>query len=195
MNEVSILYIIVALIFCSCNKEDSNLVETEKVAVADSSDKQIIPVWGKWILRSGKLYMENLETKQKFVYDHFDSTKTTSSLRYSGAMFDIEVIQKDFTTWSFYSGNGGDYGTFILNDSTQNLYALNITQSNWTIIEHPTATVATMQMGGSARPISAYIDDYDNNLVKFYIQEVYESIDGYNVKYFNELVFQKIESW
>lgn len=47
------------------------------------------------------------------------------------------------------------------------------------------------KLDGSSRPLSAYLSDYSENSVNFYVQEAYGSIGGVNYKYFSELTFVK----
>lgn len=81
MFEVNtVVCVILFLGFISCTKQDYTVVEKQesKVEISDSSEQQLIPLEGLWILRSGKLFLENLETNEKTVYNHFDSTAHTS---------------------------------------------------------------------------------------------------------------------
>lgn len=135
------------------------------------------------------MYMENLETGEKTVYEHFDDTKTVSSLRYEGQMFEFERIVVDSTVWSFISPDHiPNMGEFWLNYDSLNPYGFNLTTSNMSIVEWSTGPT---QLGGSSRPLSAYLSDYSDNSVNFYVQETYESIGGVNYKYFSELTFVK----
>ena len=106
------------------------------------------------------------------VYDHFSSTKPTSSLRYSGAEVEFETIEQNVTTWEFIAPpNYQGYGQFILDGDTLQPYGLYILNDNWSIVEDPTATTGTTQLGGSSRPIQAVVSNYDNNQVVFTVQE------------------------
>jgi hypothetical protein len=189
----SLIYLIIAsfLVLTSCKKEDiqpNSQVPTEV--------NQEIGIYGKWVLVGGSMYVENMETGQKTKYDHFGLGKTTSSLNYDGSLFDIEAIEVNVTTWSFYQPPSvPGYGDFVLNGDTQNPYGFYVTKNNWTIMENPQSTSANMQMGGSSRPITATICDYSDSTVYFYIQEGYTSIDNQNYTYISELKFKKIESW
>ncbi len=180
--------------FVSCEKETIEPVQTEEVSVTPVEE---IRIYGKWLLLDAKMYVENIETHQKTVYNHFDVNKTVSSLRYSGSIYEIEDIEQNVTTWEFHQPlNIPGNGEFILNSDTIQPYGFYVTKSNWTIVEHPLAFMnGGTQIGGSSRPIDALILDYDENVVNFYIQMTYESIDGYNSKYFNELTMIKIEEY
>ena len=188
-----LIYLVSALVLTltSCHKEVIQPNSQPTVLV-----DQEIGLYGEWLLVGGSMYMENLETGKKTKYDHFGPGKTISSLDYNGSDLDIEVIEVNVTTWSFYQPLVvPGYGRFALNGDTLNLYGLNVTKHNWTIMENPQATMSTMQMGGSSRPINAKICDYSDSTVYFYVQEGYTSIDNENYSYISELKFKKIKSW
>lgn len=189
-NFIRLLLIIIVLF--SCEKQE--LPKPSPVV------NEVLPVSityeGKWLLVGGKMYVINLETNERIVYNHFDSNKKISSLRYDGSLFGIEDIEVDKTTWTFHSPKYiPGTGLFILNDDTTKKFGFYVTKHNCTIIEHPTSKPDELQLGGSARPISAAIKNYEEKTVFFYIQECYLSINGYNCKSYNELVFKKIEEW
>jgi hypothetical protein len=184
-----VFLVLLTTVFVSCQKEETLVPTTQ-----DTTQTPSVSIYGKWLLLDAYMYIENSTTGQKIKYSHFNPTKLTSSLRYSGAMIDFEVIEKNITTWEFTKPNQvPGYGKFILNGDSTELYGFYVTQNNWTIVEDPSITNPNqMNLGGSSRVIRAYLDDYNNNIVKFYVQEAYENINGYNCKYFNELIFQKI---
>ncbi len=176
--------------FTSCTKEEIKPVSQE-IEEAGTTEEGIL-LYGEWKLISGKMYIENMETGEKTVYDHFSPTKTTSSLRYSGAQLEFETIEQNVTTWEFIAPpNWNGYGEFILDGDTLDPYGLYVMDENWSVIEHPTATASTMQLGGSARPLQAVVVDYGLERVAFTVQEAYEAIDGYNCNYYSELIFEK----
>ena len=188
----NLIYILLAfsLVFTSCKKESLTPINDE-VVEAGTLEEGIL-LYGEWKLVSGKMYIENMETGEKVVYDHFGPNKTTSSLRYSGAELEFETIEQDVTTWTFIAPpNYTGYGEFWIDNDSIQPYGLYILDDNWSVVEHPTATTSTMQLGGSSRPLSAVVADYGNETVVFTVQEAYESIDGYNSNYYSELTFQK----
>ncbi len=191
-----ILIYILALstfLFTSCTKETYEPIKpiSQEIEEAGTTEEGIL-LYGEWKLISGKMYIENMETGEKTVYDHFSPTKTTSSLRYSGAQLEFETIEQNVTTWEFIAPpNWNGYGEFILNNDTVQPYGLYVMDENWSVIEHPTATTPTMQLGGSARPLQAVVVDYGLECVAFTVQEAYEVIDGYNCNYYSELIFKK----
>lgn len=188
MKKLFYLIFASAILLTSCQKDEVLPVNQE----VEPTETGIL-LYGEWKLLDGKMYVENLETGQKTVYNHFDSTKTISSLRYSGSQFEFETIEKNTTTWKFIqpqnSWNG--YGEFWLNNDSIQPYGLYIIDEYWSVVEHPTATTSTTQLGGGSRPIQAYVEDYSSNIVIFTVQESYESINGYNCRYYSELKFQK----
>lgn len=189
----SLIYLIISasLVLASCKKQS---VQPNTQLATEIS--QELNLYGKWLLVGGSMYMENLETGQKTKYDHFGPSKTVSSLDYNGSGIDIEVIQINVTTWSFYQPPAvPGYGRFALNGDTLNLYGFYVTKNNWTIMENPQATASNMQMGGSARPISATICNFSDSTAYFYIQEGYTSINNQNYSYISEIKFKKIKSW
>ena len=191
MKKFIRLLLIIIVLF-SCEKQEPpkpNPVVNEVLPISISYE-------GKWLLVSGKMYIINLETNENTVYNHFDLNKKTSSLRYDGSLFSIEDIEVDKTTWTFYSPKYiPGTGLFVLNDDTTKKFGFYVTKRNCSIIEHPTSKSNELQLGGSARPISAIIKNHEERTAYFYIQEAYLSINGYNCKSFNELVFKKIEEW
>jgi len=191
MKNFIYLLIAATFLFTSCSKETIEPVNQE--VIENGTIEEGILLYGEWILLDGQMYIENMDTGNKSVYDHFSPTKTTSSLRYSGAQFEFETIEVGVTTWEFIapqnSWNG--YGDFILDNDTIQPYGLYIMDSNWSIVENPNATATNMQLGGSSRPITAVVVSYDDNIVEFTVQEAYESINGYNCNYYSVLKFQK----
>ena len=194
MKKFYYFILIFALFFVSSQKESITPTETQKVV---DTTKEEIRLYGEWLLLDAKMYVENIETHEKTVFNHFDANKTTSSLRYSGSLYEIEDIEQNITVWGFKQPNfvPGN-GEFILNRDTIQPYGFYVTKSNWTIVEHPLAYMnGGNQIGGSARPIEALIVNYKENIVNFYVQMAYENIDGWNCKYFNELTMIKITEW
>lgn len=189
-----VLFSLAVIAFASCKKE---YVEPKTDTSQETIDttKQVISIYGKWKLLDGYMYVENLATGTKTRYSHFSATQNFSSLRYGGAIYNIETIEKGMTTWEFTNPNKiPGYGKFILNSDATKLYGFYVTNNNWTIVEDPSVTNASqMNLGGSSRPVRAYIANYAQNTCKFYVEETYENINGYNCKYFNELLFQKIQ--
>jgi len=189
MKKFLFIFLIASLTFTSCKKEE--IVPINQVEEVGTIEEGIL-IYGKWKLVSGKMYVHNLETYQNVVYDHFGPNKTTSSLRYSGSQFELETIRVDSTTWTFIAPPSWQgYGEFWLDNDSIQPYGFYVLDNFWSIVEHPTATATTMQLGGSSRPLSAVVTSYTNQTVEFTVQESYESINGYNCKYYSILTFQK----
>lgn len=192
---ILVLITVIGITFMSCHKksiEPKDTVVEDSVVVEDSiSDLDSISIFGTWLLIDGKMYMDNLDTGDKTVYNHFDENRRVSTLRYGGYIFEFEKIIQDSTTWSFIApSNIPGTGEFWLDNDSIQPYGFHITSSNMNIIE---SNIGEQRLGGSSRPIITYIYDYDEKIVNFYIQEMYESIDGINYKYFSELKFKKIK--
>lgn len=187
-----------ALSFVSCQKEyiyPSDTYQLEEPTVIEGNG-QTITQWGKFLVVDAVMYVENNETGQKTVYNHFGPNKDTSSMRWGGSQFDIETIVKNQTTYSFYKPiNYPGYGEFVLNDDTTKHYAVNYIGFNKTIIEHPVHGFNQQQMGGGSRPFSGQILDFEQKLVVVQIQEMQISIDGYNCRCWTQLTLKKIEEW
>jgi len=182
------------LVFTSCQKEDYKTIdETNRTTLEEKGEiVEGILIYGEWKLLSGQMFIENLDTGSKEVYDHFSPTKPVSSLRYSGAVLEIETIEANVTTWSFIApSNFIGAGDFWLGNDSIQPYGLQVMGEHFSIIEHPTATASTMQLGGSSIPFTTVVEDYTNQIVIFTIQEAYENINGYNCRYYSELRFQK----
>lgn len=159
-------------------------------------DTTKITQWGKFLIIDAVMFVDNHETGQKTMYHHFDSTKTVSSLRWGGSMFDIETIIKDSTTYSFYRPlNFPGYGKFVLNGDTTKHYAVYYMNQYKKIVEDPIYGMTQPLMGGSARPFSGQILDYAEKTIVMQIQETEGSINGYNCRYWTQLTLKKIEEW
>jgi len=181
MKQLIILFIFGIFISTSCKKQEPLKSDNETEIVVEE-----IELYGKWILVGGQMYVE--ENGVKTVYEHFSPSKTVSSLRIDGQIFDFEIIELNRTIWEFKRSDVNlEYGEFILNNDYYNPYGLNITNNNWTIIEHPDSNIPS-KLGGSSRPISAEIFNYEDKIVTFFVQEM---ISG-DKKYFNALQFKKL---
>ena len=186
-----IIYGLLIIILISCKKEIVTPVTEPAPQELDS-----LSMNGEFILISGKMYMESLEDGSKIAYNHFDSIKSRSSLRYSGSIIPLETIIKDTTTWSFYFPKKiPNVGKFVLNEDTLNPMGLNVTTNYISIIESPDAINGNSQLNGSARPLQITLFDAKLKLIKIYVQEQYMSIGNSNYRAFNELVFKKIKEW
>tara|TARA_R100001015_G_C4634558_1_gene201276 strand:- start:244 stop:825 length:582 start_codon:yes stop_codon:yes gene_type:complete len=187
-----LFFTIFILFFTSCEKEPLFEEPQEQFGVPE---EDTLSLYGKYLLLSGKMYVTNLETNQKTVYNHFDSVKTTSTLRYFGSIYNIEEIEQNVTTWEFKAPPFiPGTGEFILNNDTLDPYGFKVTNYNWTITEHPLTNTSgiTQKIGGSARPIYGYLLNKADSTVMFRLHEEYQAINGQNCKYVSELKFKKI---
>lgn len=154
-----------------------------------------ISMSGEWLLVGGDMYIENLDNHSKTKYNHFDINKTISSLRYEGSLYAVESLTNNVTTWTFKVPISiPNYGDFILNKDTLKPFGFYVTNSSMRIMESPTATATTMQMGGSAIPImDTTIVDYNNKIIDFKVFESFITINNMNYTYFSILKFKKIK--
>lgn len=145
---------------------------------------------GCWVLQSGTMYVQNLDTDESSEIFLFGSG-TVSSLRYDGtSLFSIETLVRYQTTWCFnFPENVPGTGSFTLNGDSIYPYGLNVTTNNITVTEDVSGNYQLL--GGSARPINYEVVNLENKVINIYIQETYENIDGYNYYYFSKLKFQK----
>ena len=189
------VFTVIVLSLASCKKED--LKPNNGVVIEQpNGDELTISQWGKFLVIDGVMFVHNLETNEKKMYHHFDSNKKQSSLRWGGSMFDIENIYKDSTTYSFWRPSSfPGYGKFVLNGDTTKHYAVYYCGFNKAIVEDPVYGMTQQLLGGSSRPFSGQLLNYDEKTVVIQIQEAYNSIDGYNCRYWSQLTLKKIEEW
>ena len=196
MKELFIL-IGFLIVLTSCEKEYPypSKYYTNVPTAGGYDTTNLVNSWGKFVLIDAIMYIDNHETGKKTSYNHFGPNKNVSSLRWGGSLFDIEMIIKDVTTYSFWNtptgGNG--MGKFVLNGDTSKHYMVNYIGSYHSIIEDPTH--GQQNLGGSARPFSGYTISKSDMTVSIQIQEMEGNINGYNCHYWSQLTFKKIESW
>jgi hypothetical protein len=195
--RLSIAVVLVTLV--SCEKKypyptnDYPHTQADDLGQVDSRE---ISLWGKFLIIDAVMFVDNHETGEYKKYHHFGPNKDISSLRWGGSMFDIETIEKNKTTYSFYKAKGvSPYGKFVLNGDTSKHYGLFVKGFNTTIIEDPVYGKQNPLLGGSARPFSGQILNYDEKTVVMQIQETEGSINGYNCRYWTQLTLKKIEEW
>lgn len=193
-----IIIITISISLFSCQKEypyPSNGYNIKPVSDYIDTTK-LIKQWGKFLVIDAVMFVHNHETNEKKMYHHFDPNKTVSSMRWGGSMFDIETIIKDSTNYSFYRPKSfPGYGKFVLNGDTTKHYAVYYFNMNKAIVEDPVYGVTEQLIGGSARPFSGQLLNYNEKTVVVQIQEMEGSIDGYNCKYWTQLTLKKIEEW
>ena len=152
--------------------------------------------WGEFKVIGGHLYCHNIDADTSFatVYDHFGPNKHTSSLRWGGSEFDIETIDSNVTTYSFYKptsypGNG----RFILNGDTTKFYCVNYIGQYRSIVEDPTH--GQINLGGSSRPFTAGNYNASDSTMDITIEDMTGSVNGHNFEYHSVLKLKKIKSW
>lgn len=193
---IYLLFVISTLVLgTSCKKEypyPTNDYPANVPTVVDHSHD--VSMWGKFVITDATMFVDNHETGEKTQYQHFGSGQTVSSLRLGGSIFDIETIEQNVTTYSFWepTSNPGT-GRFVLNDDTTKLYKVEYMGEHTSIIEDPSST--TTLMGGGSRPFSGWTTDFDNKLIVIHIQQMEGSLNGQNVTYYTELKLKKIEEW
>lgn len=146
---------------------------------------------GCWVLQSGTMYIQNLDTEESSEVFLFGGG-TVNSLRYDGtSLFTIETIIRYQTTWCFdFPENIPGSGSFTLDGDSIYPYGLNVTTNNITVTEDVSGNYQLL--GGSAIPINYEVVNLENKIINIYIRETYENIDGYNYYYFSKLKFQKL---
>lgn len=195
------IFAILLVSLSSCKKEYKYPYPTDDYNVKSVDQKfedngRYISLWGKFLVVDAVMFVVNVETNQKTMYKHFDPNKNTSSMRWGGSMFELETIVKNTTTYSFYKLTSyPGYGKFVLNSDTTKHYAVYFSGLNKTIVEDPTYGVTQQLLGGSAKPFSGQILNYEEKTVVMQIHEAYTSINGYNCKYWTQLTLKKIEEW
>jgi hypothetical protein len=191
----NLIFLIGIIIITSCQKEVIYPTDQLPSNVPTADTSLTVNSWGKFIIIDAVMYVDDLQTGEHMVYNHFGVGKDTSSLRWGGPIFDIEEIIRNKTTYSFWKPTSlPGTGRFVLNDDTTKLYLINYIGQYKSIIEHPNST--QQNLGGSSRPFSGQTVDYTNQIVAIQIQET-EGMDGngHPIHYWTELKLQKIESW
>ncbi len=188
------LFLFVCVSLIACEKEIIYPSDQYPIPKKDTTQHPLIDAWGEFLVIDGKMYITNNENGERTVFNHFDINKNISSLRWGGSMFEIEDIEKDKTTYSFYRPKpNSNYGNFVLNGDTSKNYEVYWTANNSTIIEDPFDP--DYLLGGSARPFKGSTLSYKDSLITMWIQEVETSISGYNCRYYTILTLKKIKSW
>jgi len=189
------IFALIVVSLASCKKQ---YIEPNNGAPIQQSNGNGLTIsqWGKFKIIDAVMFVQNHETGEKKMYHHFDSIKKVSSMRWGGSMFDIETIMKDSTTYSFYKPSGfPGYGKFVLNDDTTKHYAVYYFNEKKAIVEDPVYGATQQMLGGSSRPFSGQILNYDEITVVMQIQEMEGSINGYNCRYWTQLTLKKIQEW
>ena len=132
----------------------------------------------EWILKSGRVYVENLDNGETYYYDHFGANRTNSNLDiFGGSSSDIDNLQQYQTSWYFYDG------IFILDNSVTYDYTSSGsgTRTQYTVIGIPPF--------GSARHVG--VIEFNDDILTIKVYESNESNNGTNYHYFSTLTFTK----
>lgn len=187
--------ILLLLIFTSCEEYNYEPVHQEPTTPSNNHNhnQSCFTIWGDWVLLGAKMHITNLETGEEWVDNQFGYGDTVGSLRYFEPIHNIELLEKNKTVWGFRRPNSiPGISEFILNMDTLGVYGLNVTSSNYTVIEHPsTNNVNDLLLGGSARNITPIFNNHCKTL-EILTQESYENINGYNHHYYTILKFKKV---
>ena len=163
------LYLILALTltFVSCKKEElpkpinDNTVPVNAALVEGTN----------WVLATGRVYVENIDNGDKFIYDYFGSGVTEASTSIFGStVVKMDSIKQNYTTWFFNNG------TFTLNGT--NTYSYTSYNNFFTPIGLE---------NGSSRPIEVTNLTEDFMIVRVHDGYGSDGINNYN--YYSELLF------
>ena len=190
------IFAIACILFSSCQKEYPYPTKDYAARVPPLNEGPTIDRWGVFLVIDATLYSENQATGVITAYHHFGPNKSRSSLRWGGAIYDIETIIKDTTTYTFYQPKSyPGTGRFVLNGDTSKHYMVNYIGLYSTIIEDPIYGVKEPLMGGSARPFSGQVWDINQMTIALQIEEIIENINGEDVRYWTQLKLKKIQTF
>jgi hypothetical protein len=165
---IVLIYFTLLLLVSSCKKYEFN----EVLPTIEGTE---------WILKSGRVYVENLDNGELTYYDHFGPNRTTSNLDiFGGSSTDIDEILENQTSWYFLDGN------FILNNNVYYEYTSmgSGSQTQYTIIGVPPF--------GSSRNIG--VVEFNSTILTLMVYESNESHNGVNYHYYTTLTFIKAGS-
>jgi len=162
---IALIYFTLLLLVSSCKKYEFN----EVLPTIEGTE---------WILKSGRVYVENLDNGELTYYDHFGPNRTNSNLDiFGGSSTDIDEILENQTSWYFLEGN------FILNNNVYYEYTSmgSGSQTQYTIIGVPPF--------GSSRNIG--VVEFNSTILTLMVYESNESHNGVNYHYYSTLTFIK----
>jgi hypothetical protein len=183
------------ILMSSCKKEVIYPTDQlPKVYPTGTDTSLTVNPWGKFLIIDAVMYVDDKETGQPFVYQHFAVGKDTSSLRWGGPEIDIETIVKNKTTYSFWKPIGYGTGKFELNGDSTKYYRVQYNGMYKSIIEDPDHGQSNLR--GSARPFSGQTISKAEGIIAIQIQEM-NGIDGngHAIHYWTQLTLKKIQSW
>lgn len=164
--QILSLILIFTLTFSSCKKEELIPINDNTVYENNAQFEGVT-----WVLAEARVYVENLDNGEKYVYDYFGGTTTEAQMSiFSGSIVKMDSIKQNYTTWVF----------------NNNTFTLNGTDS-WEYTEYNGIYTPLGLNFGTSRPIEPthVTEDYMTVIV----HEAYESDGVYNYKYYSELTF------
>lgn len=167
-KNFNFLYLILALTltFVSCKKEELKPINDNTVNVNNAPFEGVL-----WVLSEARLYVENMDNGEKYVYSYFGGSITEANTHvFSSTVNPIDSIKQNFTSWYFQNG------TFTLNGGNSYQY----TEFEGTF------TVVGLE-DGSSRPITPTHVTTDAMTVIFHESYGSDGVNNYN--YYSELTF------
>ena len=79
--KLHFLFIATILLFASCEKEQILPSETYNIDFSTPTSGPSITLWGKFKITSAVMYVDNKETGQKLIYNHFDFRRLFLTMR------------------------------------------------------------------------------------------------------------------
>lgn len=168
-KNFNFLYLILALTitFTSCKKEEPLRPNNDNTVVENNASFEGV----NWVLSEGRVYVENLDNGEMYVYDYFGGSVTEAQMHiFSSTIVKMDSIKQNFTSWYFQDG------TFTLNGS-----------DSWEYTEYNGVYTPIGLTGGTSRPIQP-IHVSDNSMTVI-VHEAYETDGTHNYRYFSELTF------
>ena len=169
-NLTSLIVISFVLIFTSCKKEEPLRPNNDQDVYVNNASVEGV----NWVLVSGRIYIENIDNGDKFVYDHFGGSTTESVMDiFSGSSpVKMDSIKQNYTTWFFNNG------IFTLNGT----YSYQYSDYQYTYSPYGLEN-------GSSRPIE--ITRVTDEVLTVMVHEGFGSDGVNNFNYVNQLTFVK----
>jgi hypothetical protein len=164
---ISLFLISFTLIFSSCKKEELPRPNNDNTVVEDDATVEGV----LWVLSEGRVYVENMDNGETYVYDYFGGGTTEAQIHiFSSSIVEMDSIKQNYTSWYFQNG------MFTLNGG-----------SSWEYTEYNGVYTPIGLSGGTSRPIQVtHVSDESMTVV---VHEAYESDGVNNFRYFSELTF------
>jgi hypothetical protein len=170
-KNFNFLYLILALTltFVSCKKEELKPINDNTVVENNAPFEGV-----NWVLSEARVYLENIDNGEKYVYDYFGGGVTEANTHIFGGYTGVTLdsIKQNYTTWFFQNG------TFTLNGT-----------DSWEYTDYNMTYSPIGLVGGTSRPIEVTHVDDESMTVTYH--EAYGSNNGINYNYYSELTFVK----